>query len=396
MYPLKALLVGCTDVVRPNLRRELSMLNVVIESEFLDGRSCLSHLLAIPGEKRLIVIQTDSTADTVQLERLNEAATGQPILSLVDPGGDPSLMVRAMRAGAAQVVRLPLESDDFRAAMQRIAIQFGHPPTESRTITVLGASEGCGASTIALNLASEIGRIRQAMCILGEGSVNFGRLANYLSIEPQLTIANLLGDYELLDLERVQRSMTKVDEYLQVIVGSYNCISPVKLTAEKTLKLLGLTKQLADVVVVDGRYVYEDLDFEFLTQMQQLVLVAKPTVPSIHNLMTLMAHLAQRECLAQQFVVINQFDSRSEDFSVRRLAEILSVPKVFTVAADIEGVRSAENCGQTLRRAAPRSRALADITRLVNAVLGLSSKTEHADWSLGAALNRVAHLVHLR
>lgn len=359
MYPLKVLLVGCAnaDIVLPTLRRELSSLNVGVEGEFADCRSCLSQILSNPAEKRLVLALTSSAADTEQLARLNEAVAGLPILALVDPSSDSSLMIRAMRAGAAQVVRLPLESEDFHDAMRRIAIQFGHPLTQSRVITVFGASEGCGASTIALNLASEIGRVRQATCILGEAAVGFGRLANYLGIEPQLTIADLLTDMELLDIERVRRSLTKIEDHLQVIVGAYRSISPVKLNTTDVFTLVNLVKQLSDVVVLDGRYTYEEIDFEFLTQTQQLVLVAKPTVPSIHNLMTLMTHLAERKCLAQQFVVINQFAPDVEGFSLDRLAKILSVPKVYPVATDVVGIQTSVNFGKTLRQAAPRSRS---------------------------------------
>lgn len=396
MYPLNALLVGCTDPVLPDLRRELSALTVGVEGEFPDSRSCLAHILANPGEKRLIIIQTNSTTEATQLERLNEAASGLPVLSLVDPGGDSSLMVRAMRAGAAQVVRLPLQSDDFRAALHRIAIQFGHPPSQSRTITVLGASEGCGVTTISLNLASEIGRLRNAPCILGEGAIGFGRLASYLGIEPQVTIADLLDNMEDLDTERVRRSLTKIEDNLQVLCGSYRLIKPVNLKKESILKLLGHVKQLADVVVVDGRYNYEELDFDFVAQTQQLVLVARPTVPSIHNLKTLLEQLAQRECVAQQFVVINQFDQKARDFSTRRLTEVLSVPQLFTVAADVDGIRTADNCGQTLRKAAPHSRALADITRLTQAILGIPSTPARANWTLGTVMNRVEQLLHLK
>jgi len=154
-------------------------------------------------------------------------------------------------------------------------------------------------------------------------------------------------------------------------------------------------RQLTDVIVVDGRYTYDDVAFDFVTQSQQIVLVAKPTVPSIHNLMMLLTHLAQRECLAQQFVVINQFDSKTETFSPRRLSELLSLPKVFTVAADVGGISLADNLGQTLRTAAPHSHAVADLNRLAKAVLGMPSEATPSEWSLGSAMNRISHLFQL-
>ena len=144
MYPLNALLIGCTDPALGDLRRELGNLSVAVEGEYLDVRTCLAHVLANPAEMRLFIFHPNSAAEIVQLERLNESLVGQPILALVDPANDPSMMVRAMRAGAAQVVRLPLQADDFRAAMNRIAMQFGHPLNQSRVITVLGPRRGAG------------------------------------------------------------------------------------------------------------------------------------------------------------------------------------------------------------------------------------------------------------
>jgi Flp pilus assembly CpaE family ATPase len=395
MYPLKALLVGCTEVVLPRLRSELSNLAVVIEGEYFDSRSCLTHILESPSAERLIVFHASTVAETTQLEGLNDATSGVPILALVDPASDPSLMLRAMRGGAAQVVRLPIQSDDFRTAMHRIAIQFGHARGQCRTITVLGASEGCGASTIALNLASEIGRLKNSLCILAEESFSFGRLAHSLNIEPLLTIAELLNDIELLDLERVRSALTKVEDNLQVLVGSYRSISPVKPSKADALKLLGIVKQLTDVVVIDGRYTYDEVAFDSIAQSQQIVFVAKPTVSSIQNLMTLLAHFAQRESLAQQFVVINQFDPETETFSVERLSEIIGVPRLHTVASDAKGIRLADALGQTLRNATPHSPALADLTLLAKAVMGIPVEAKPAASFIGAALDRVSHFFQL-
>jgi Flp pilus assembly CpaE family ATPase len=128
-----------------------------------------------------------------------------------------------------------------------------------------------------------------------------------------------------------------------------------------------------------------------LAHTQQLVLVATPTVPSIYALRMLLDSLAQRECLAQQFVVINQFLPSSKAFSARSLEDVLRVPEAFTVAADYDPFRAAENAGQTLRQAAPHSRSLADITVLARAVLGMPAETRRMGWSFLDSWNRVAH-----
>ena len=396
MYPLKALLISCSDDVVGELRRELTNLSVAIEGEYLDVRACLTIILANPQEKRLLIFHPKSVSETVQLERLNESVVGQPILALVDPADDPSLMLRAMRAGAAQVVRLPLQPDDLRAAMTRIAIQFGHALNPCRVITVLGTAEGSGTTSISLNLATEIGRLRKAPCLLAEGAVGFGRLANYLGIAPQLTLFDLIDDIDHVDVERVRQAITKVDDNLHVLTGSHSGIAPSDMTTEKVLRLLSYVRQLTDVLVVDGRYAYEELDIEFVAHSQQLVLVAQPTMPSLYGVKRVLDLLAQRECLAQQFVVINRYLPNAKEFSVRSLEDVLHISKVFPVANDWASFRAAENAGQSLRKIAPHSHALADITALARNILGLPAEPPRLGWSFLESWNRVAQAFNLK
>jgi pilus assembly protein CpaE len=394
MYPLQVLLIGCANQVLPDLRRELSNLSVRIEGEFVDAPACLEYLLANPATDRLFIIQAN-TAEIEQLERLNESTSGQPILALVDPAKDPSLMLRTMRAGAAQVVRLPLQSDDLRTAVLRIAIQFGHPASKSRVIAVLGAAEGCGATTIALNLASEIGRLRNSLCIVAESAISFGRLAHYLDIAPPVTIGDLLEDFDGLDTERVRRALTKVDEHLRVLVGAYRSITPQQLSPESVSKLIECAKRLAEFIVIDARSVCDSFDFERLSQIQQLVLVTQPTFSSLQNLKLILDALVERRCMAEKFVVMNQYRGES-DCTPRGIADALGLPIVYTVDYDFAAVRAAENAGKTLRAVASRSRPLAEITALAKAVLGMTENPQHGLGSILKPIDYLGSLLHLK
>jgi pilus assembly protein CpaE len=396
MYPLKTLLIGCTDDVLPELRRKMTNLSVAVEGEYLDIRSCLTYVLANPADKRLMIYYPKSVAEIEQLERLNESVPGQPILALVDPSKDPALMIRAMRAGAAQVVRLPLNDDDFSAAMRRIAIQFGHPISQSRVITVFGAAEGTGVTSIALNLAAEIGRLRSAPCLLAEGAVGFGRLANYLGISPLVTLGDLINDIDRVDIDRFRQAITKVDNDLHVITGSHSEIVSVDLTIEKALRLISYAKQINDIIVVDGRYNYEELDLEFAAHSQQVVLVAQPSLTSIFGLGRILTILSQRKCLAQQYVVINRHLPDTKEFSARSIEKLLHIPKVFTVASDWRSFQAAELAGKTLHNSVPRSHALADISALARDMLGMPPEPPKAGWSFLNSWNSLTHAFSLK
>ncbi len=391
MYPLNAILIGCTGQTLVDARRELAHLGIAVEAEYTDVRSCLARVLIEPSDKRLYVIHPKSQAEITQLEWLNESLVGLPILALVDPVPDASLLIRAMRAGAAQVVRLPIQLDDLNAATHRIAVQFGHATSQSRAVVVLGTNEGCGCTTIALNLAAEFARLRKVPCILGEGALSFGRLANYLGIQPPLTLFDLVNDLDRLNIERMRQAVTKIEENLLVLVGSYKSITPFSLTAEAALRLLDCARQLADLIVVDARYQFDDVDFEFVAKSQHVVLVANPSIPSLHSAKLLIDLLARREILAQQYVVINRFVDRDREFSRKSLEAALDVGHVFTVANDPVALRIAENSGETLRKAAPRSRALGDINALARTVLGMPVDDPPKRRGLLESISRVAH-----
>jgi Flp pilus assembly CpaE family ATPase len=104
--------------------------------------------------------------------------------------------------------------------------------------------------------------------------------------------------------------------------------------------------------------------------------------------------LNQRECLAQQYVVINRFLPSSGELSTQRIAEILQVSKVFTVANDFASVAAAQNAGQLLRKATPGSHALADITELARALLGIGAESPQSGWSLMGSWNQIAQSFH--
>ena len=377
MYSLKVILVGCTEAVLPSVRRELGNLGAVVDGEYPDVRSALAQLPRKTDEQRLVVVQPKSAADIKPLERLNELLVGQPILALVDPSHDAALLLRAMRAGAAQVVRVPVVADDFKAALQRIAIQFGHLPRNSRLIAVAGAVEGCGATTIAINLAAEIAQLKNAPCILTEGSLRLGRLANHLGIEPRVTWYDLLREPERLDIEVVRQAMTQVADHLQVLSGSHQAVTPVPVTAEDVSRINGYLSQLAEVVVMDMPYVYDEIYFGVMASAQELVLVTEQKVASIHGIKLLRDSLEAKGCLATQYVVINRYSPTFDEFSAKRLKELLRVPEVLTIANDYLNVRTAENHGRLLRQEAPRSQALADIRTLARRLLGMSEPARH-------------------
>jgi len=192
MYPLTAVLIGCDDLLFPELRPQLSEQGIKIEAEYPTVAKAVSDLTITPGDRRFFFLHVPSAAECRHLERLNEAFLGRPIVALLDGMDDPALLVQAMRSGAAQVIPLPLRPDDFKRALDRIALQYGFPTSVSRVVAVTGVCEGVGATTLAINLAAELALRHQVPTLLAELSLRLGRLASCLDLDPRFTTHDLL------------------------------------------------------------------------------------------------------------------------------------------------------------------------------------------------------------
>jgi AmiR/NasT family two-component response regulator len=68
-------------------------------------------------------------------------------VALIDLQTEAENLFCANRAGAAQLVPLPLDARDLRAAVDAASVQFNLNARLASTVVFTPASGGCGAST---------------------------------------------------------------------------------------------------------------------------------------------------------------------------------------------------------------------------------------------------------
>jgi pilus assembly protein CpaE len=379
MYPLNVILIGCGDAwvgrehsLRALVRRELSNQLACVKSEFRDVDGAIRDVHFEKDEHALFLIQLHILDDLPQLQRLSAAFPGQPILALRDVGSDRQLFLGALRAGAAFAIPVPFESEDFKAALDWIAREFGFVPRQTTTIAVAGVTGAAGATTIALNLAYEIATSMNRQCILAELAVRLGMLATYLNVEPRVTLFHLVDNLEQLDVETVRQALTPVAENLHLLAGPQEAILGNTVPPADMLRVVQYLKPLADVVVLDVPCTYDDLYFESLTQADKIVLVMEQKLPSVRAVQMVRDALHRRGVAAsKQSIVVNRYNASTTGFTADELAQHLHVAKVLTVANDFAAVNAAVNNGRPLRQQAANSRVLTDITALIRPLLDM-------------------------
>lgn len=382
MFPLNAILVGCKAEVLTQMRQELAGHAVRIEAELDDVGTALARLANAPGGARLIVFFLRHADDVSGLKQLTGAFVGWPVLALAAPTADASVLLRAMRAGASQVVHLPLNSEDFREALNCVGVQYGHSPDDASIVAVSGVTGGCGATSLAVNLAWEIATSFHTPCVLSELSLKRGMLDSYLHVQPRYTTQDLFQRPQI-DLYVVKEVLTHVSDNLDLLPGPHGLTGTVQVTADMLLQLISHLRRLARVVVLDVPATYDDIYFETLAASDQLILVGEQKVPSARALKMVNDALDRDAGLKHlvKHVVISRYDPNIEGFALKDLTQVLGIGDMRTVANDPNAMTAAVSSGKSLRQVAAYSRALTDLQNLAHTVLGVADGTASSESS---------------
>lgn len=362
MYPLPAVLVNCPNQATPDLRAALAENSVAVAAEY----SSTDELLAVPSRaesRQLIIVRVGSLNEADQVGRVDAAFPGSPVLALVEGDYDAAALFRVNRSGAAQLIPVPFTRADLVAALDRLLIQFGMQKTACRVIAVSGVTEGCGATTVALNLAAEIPALSGLPCVLTELTRGLGRLAGLLNITPQFTTADVLGSAAAPNLVTAQSALAHVNDRLSVLVGPYNSLGTVQPKPGAVPQLVRLLRQVAGFAVLDVPSTFDAEYFEVVGAADRLVLVARQDVPCVQAAKLLVEGLRERR-LPDPVLLINVYDPSHELFTLDRIRERLGLREVHAIHSDSDGVRTAANVGKPLRELDFTSPAVKDLHRV--------------------------------
>jgi len=372
VYPLNSILIGSNEDLRRQARIELWNHSVQLEAEFSSVGDATDALRKSSTEKRLLFIQIASASDFEALGRLTSQFPNWPVVALVEEYDKASLgeiIIGILRAGASQILALPIQPKEFEETLDRIATQFVYTAKKAKVIAVAGVTGGSGATTVALNLAFEIADRHGLRCVLADLSLRMGMVAPHLNLKPSNTINDLLRDTNRIDTHLAKQALIRVADNFDLLPGPHELLASVTTSAKDVACVVDTLKQLADVVVLDVPCTYDDIYFETLAAADRAIMIGEQKLSSVRALK--MVREAINRVAGTEYLVVNRFDPKNTGFGVKNLLAPLGVSTLHTVARDDVGMSNAVEKACTLRFAAPRSPALADIVALADTVLAL-------------------------
>jgi pilus assembly protein CpaE len=216
-----------------------------------------------------LAIDADDEANVDHLASIIAAAKSRHIkVVLIAHDVTPSALHHLLRQGADEFVPYPLPEGELAAAIERMrtpetphivagtdkpGVELSHDG-DGVIIAVQGMAGGCGASTLATNLAWELATVSKdkppRVCIMDLG-LQFGAVSTYLDVQRREAVLELLSDIDTLDDDTFGQALVTFEDKLQVFTSPAD-LPPLDIIGQTEVQaLLDTAARHFDFVVVD-------------------------------------------------------------------------------------------------------------------------------------------------
>jgi pilus assembly protein CpaE len=373
------------------------MITFVILSTGLDTFKELRAALATDSRARLLAGGDDAEQVYAEIKNLRPAAViitmsdANPeaalkmieSLSLESPqtaiisaarNASPDLILRSMRSGAREFLRLPVITDEFKTVLDRTAEfcagQKAAPKKKGRMVAVFSSKGGCGTSFIATNLAASL----NAPTMLVDLNLQAGDLPLFLGVEPKYSIADMVENRARMDDALLASYITPHSSKLSLLAAPREADSADDIKPEHVFEALERLRESYDYVVLDPQHTFDSITLAALDQADDIVLVLTLDIPAIRSAQRALEIFDRLGYPRNKVrIVVNRW-SKQIDLDLQQVERFLKEKVTGFVPSDYQTAVTSINLGQPLVQSEPSSKIAVEIKRIVAAIIGQTAQ----------------------
>lgn len=287
---------------------------------------------------------------------------------VVSSSQEGSLILQAMRNGAREFLNLPIQLDDFVAALDRIRAAMGGPTGEGagrvgQIVTLAGVGGGVGSTALVVNMAASLAQDPGNSPVIIDLDLTLGDADVWLDIIPEYTIRDVAENISRLDYGLLKRSLTRHD------CGAYLLPRPVELENADSIKpddlrrILALLKATFSHLIVDVSKSFGRLDLSVMEVSDKILLVTQLDLSCLRNVVRIMQFLDHFPGVKDKVeIVVNRMGLEDSDISLNKALETIGRSVFWQLPNDYATMVGARNNGVPLCQFAPKAR----LTRSIN------------------------------
>lgn len=315
---------------------------------------------------------------------------------VISKSQEGSLILQAMRNGAREFLNLPLQLEDFIAALDRIRGGLGGEGGEGggsagQIITVAGVSGGVGTTALVVNTAAALAQNPGNSPVIIDLDLTLGDADVWLDIIPEYTIRDVSDNISRLDYGLLKRSLTRHE------CGVYLLPRPVEVGYEEPLRnddlrrIMALLKATFSHLIIDCSKAFSRLDIAAMEVSNRVLLVTQLDLSCLRNVVRIMQFLEQNDIKDKVEIVVNRMGLEDSDISLNKALETIGRDVFWQIPNDYATMVGARNDGVPLYQYAPKAR----ITRSINDLVRKFGPQENADQAVEDGTRRKGGLFSL-
>jgi pilus assembly protein CpaE len=301
-----------------------------------------------------------------------------PILA-VGPVHDSRLILRALRSGAVEYLDEADLENELDAALDRLRAAAAGPSAVGRLVVFLGAGGGCGASTVAVNVAAAWARSGLRPLLL-DLRYPLGDLASLLDLAPAYTLADLCQNAGRLDRNLFRRLLAGHSCGVQLL-ASPRSFRGEPVTADAVRRALTLGREAFPLLAADLDHAFRDEQLVALRQADLVALVLRLEFTALRNARRILEHLCELGVARERILLIANRAGQAQEVPTARVEQALSVRLFHSVPDDPATANRAANLGAPVVLEAGSShlgRSLAQLSHKLQESQGVSQTQDRS------------------
>jgi len=371
--PLRTVIIEPDEATRAGIRRILAGLaSIVVAAEYTDVSQAF---LAAPAHRADTLI-VGIGEDAAPIEHLARSMPDAAILA-VGPVTSAELVIKAIRAGAIEFLRRPVERGDLAAALEKLMrARRGVVPQRrsGRVMSVFSTKGGLGATTLAINLAVCLAERPAKQTLLLELDCRPSDVATFLDLRPSYSVLDALDNISRLDESFLQGLLAKHDSGLSVLPGPVK-MERAHLDAEHVQAVIEILRSHFDDVVLDLRHDLDPGTIAGLEASDSILYLTSPNVAALRSSAAGLAALRHLGLDLRRVRAVLMREGTGADVTLKHASEALQIPIYWKTPSDYGAAVDAINHGRPVVTASPRSKIAVNLRQL-SATLGTAAAPE--------------------
>lgn len=299
----------------------------------------------------VIVLETvsDPSVLIASLEALAESCDPGTKVVVIGHVNDIQLYRELIRRGVSDYLVAPFGTLDLLRTLSELyaAAEGG---TLGRTIAIVGAKGGVGASTVAHNVAWAIARNLGASTVIADLDIAFGTAGLDFNQDPPQGIADAVFAPERLDANMLDRLLSRCSDNLSLLAAPAMLDRTVDLGEDAFDLLFDLLRSSIPCITLDVPHVWTGWAKRALIGADEVAVVAAPELASLRNAKNLVDLLrAARPNDSMPRLILNQVGlPKRPEIEAAEFAKALGIEVLSSIPFDAQLFGTAANNGQMI------------------------------------------------